>query len=92
MIKKRNLSVHSDLKTGFFSKFLIILGFVFLAFFIIEKLFLFIILDENILGTILAFAILFLGAGFIIYFFYCQLAKLSKIADEIENENTELRN
>jgi hypothetical protein len=28
----------------------------------------------------------FLGVGFILYFFHLQFVKLSKIADEIENE------
>jgi hypothetical protein len=33
----------------------------------------------------LALAIIFLVVGIILYFFHCQFAKLSKIAEEIEN-------
>ena len=36
--------------------------------------------------TILAFSIILLGVGFILYFFNCMFCKLSKIADEIEKE------
>lgn len=36
--------------------------------------------------SFIAFSILLLGVGFILYFLHCQFAKLAKIADEIENE------
>jgi hypothetical protein len=35
-------------------------------------------------NIILAFSILLIGFGIILYFFHCQFAKLAKIADEIE--------
>jgi len=35
-------------------------------------------------SSILAFSIIFFAIGVILYFFYCQFAKLAKIADEIE--------
>jgi hypothetical protein len=35
-------------------------------------------------NLILAFSIILLAVGVILYFFYCQFAKLAKIADEIE--------
>lgn len=86
MFKKRNISVYSDLKTGFFCKFLLILGIVLLIFYIIQKTISFDI-DENIVGSLLAFAILSLGLGFILYFLSRQFAKLAKIAEEIEKED-----
>lgn len=45
-------------------------------------------LSDDVIGTILAFVILFLGLGLISYFFACQFAKLSKIAEEVENDET----
>ena len=35
-------------------------------------------------NSILAFSMIFLAVGIILYFFHCQFAKLAKIADEIE--------
>jgi len=87
MFKKRNISVYSDLKTGFFCKFFLILGVILLIFYIIQKTIPLVEIGEDILGTILAFAILSLGLGFISYFLSRQFAKLAKIAEEIEKEN-----
>ncbi len=88
MFKKRNISVYSDLKTGFFCKFLLILGIVLLIFYIIQKTISLVDISENTLGIILAFAILSLGLGFILYFLSRQFAKLAEIAKEIENEDS----
>lgn len=83
-------SVYHDFKTGFFCKLFLILGFIFLIvyliIFAIQSLDIATILDEKVMGTLLAFLILFLGFGFIFYFLSCQFAKLAKIAEEIENE------
>jgi len=87
MFKKRNISVYSDLKTGFFCKFFLILGVILLVFYILQRAISFVDIGEDILGTILAFAILSLGLGFISYFLSRQFAKLAKIAEEIEKEN-----
>jgi len=87
MFKKRNISVYSDLKTGFFCKFFLILGVIFLIFYILQKTISLVEIGENTLGIILAFAILALGLGFILYFLSCQFAKLAEIAKEIENED-----
>jgi|GEM_PF-3513031 hypothetical protein len=35
-------------------------------------------------GIVLAFSVLLIGAGFILYFFYLQFSKLRSIAEEIE--------
>ena len=87
MFKKRNISVYSDLKTGFFCKFFVIIGAVLLTFYVIQKTISLVKIGENTLGIILAFAILSLGLGFILYFLSRQFAKLAKIAEEIEKEN-----
>lgn len=85
MFRKRNVSVYSDFKTGFFCKLSLFLGIVLLIFYIIQTLTHIIALNGNIMGTIFAFSILFLGLGFILYFISYQFAKLAKIAKEIEN-------
>ena len=87
MLKKRNISVYSDFKTGFFCKFFLFLGLILLIFYIIQWVIPLIAINENILGIILAFSILFLGIGIIVYFFNCQFAKLAEIANEVEREN-----
>jgi hypothetical protein len=87
MFKKRTISVYSDLKTGFFYKLLLILGILLLIFYIIQKTIPLVEISVNILGSILAFAILSLGIGFILYLLSRQFAKLAKIAEEIEKEN-----
>ena len=89
MFKKRNISVYSDLKTGFFCKFFVILGAILLISYIIQKTIPLVVLGENTLGIILAFAILSLGLGFILYFLSRQFAKLAKIAEEIEKDLNE---
>jgi len=88
MFKKKNISVYSDLKTGFFCKLLLILGAILLIFYIIQKTIHVVDIGEDILGPLLAFAILALGLGFILYFLSCQFAKLAEIAKEIENEDS----
>jgi len=87
MFKKRNISVYNDLKTGFFCRLLLFLGVILLVFYILENLFFLFRINENLLGILLAFAILLLGVGFILYFLSCQFAKLACIAKDIEKEN-----
>lgn len=100
MFKKRYFSAHSDFKTGIFCKLAFFLGILLLVismFFIVGSF----LIDEASSGilqqiysfsqttypnSILAFSIIFLAVGFILYFFHCQFAKLAKIADEVENE------
>ena len=85
MLKKRNISVYSDYKTGFLCKFFLFLGLILLIFYIIQSIIPIIAINDNILGIILAFSILFLGLGIIVYFFNRQFAKLAEIADEVEH-------
>lgn len=85
MLKKRNISVYSDFKTGFFCKFFLLLGLILLIFYVIQWTVPLITINENVSGIILAFSILLLGIGIIAFFFNRQLAKLAEIADEIEH-------
>jgi hypothetical protein len=100
MFKKRNISVYDDFRTGFFYKLSLFLGLLLLLVYVFLKVsssfigvedtsFLQLIRDfsqSSYADSIIAFSIVFLGIGFILYFFHCQFAKLARIADEIENE------
>jgi membrane-anchored glycerophosphoryl diester phosphodiesterase (GDPDase) len=88
MVKKHLFSAHSDLKTGFFCKFFLILGCILFLLYIVEVLLHPLALSEDSDGAILAFAILSLGLGIILYFFTCQFAKLSQIAKEVESDES----
>ena len=88
MAKKHLFSAHSDLKTGFFSKLFLILGGILLLIYLIELTVHPLGLSEDLSGTILGFAILCIGFGLISYFFSCQFSKLSKIAEEIESDES----
>jgi hypothetical protein len=88
MVKKHIFSAHNDLKTGLFCKFFLILGCVFLILYIVEVVAHPLNLSNDATGSILAFTILFIGLGLISYFFSCQFAKLSKIAEEVEKDES----
>ena len=72
----------------FFCKFMLFLGLILIIFYILEKTILSLDIDKNIIESILAFSIIFLGLGFILFFLSLQFNKLAKIAKEIENENS----
>ena len=98
MFKKRYFSTHDDFKTGFLCKFTLFLGIILLIIFIFFKVSSFIIGEESsgfvrqiydfsqtiYPNSILAFSMIFLFVGIVLYFFSCQFAKLAKIAEEIE--------
>jgi len=100
MFKERHFSAHKDFRTGIFCKLSLFLGFFLLLFYVFLKIissfigqnvtgFIQIIYDlsqSSIADSVIAFSIVFLGVGFILYFFHLQFVKLSRIADEIENE------
>lgn len=88
MVKKHIFSAHTDLKTGFLCKFFLILGFLLILLYLVEFFAHPLQLSDDANGTILAFAILFIGLGLISYFFSCQFAKLSKIAKDVENDES----
>jgi len=98
MTKKRHFSVYNDFRTGFFCKLSIFLGLTLIALYIIIKAFSFFIKEEsssllqNIYNfsqsgrceSILAFSLILIAVGVILYFFHCQFGKLAEIAEEIE--------
>jgi len=100
MFKKRYFKAGYDFKTGFFCKLLLLLGFVLLFIFIIFKFFSIIFDDgttdfgknlydisiSTIPESILAFSLIFIAVGIILYFFECQFAKLKRISEEIEKD------
>ena len=100
MFKKRYHSVYGNSKLGIFCKLFLYLGVFLILIFIFFTLISF-FLSENNSGilkdlynfsqtsypeSILAFSIIFLAVGIILYFFHCQFAKLAKIAEEIEKD------
>jgi drug/metabolite transporter (DMT)-like permease len=88
MVKKHFFSVHSDLKTGFFCRFSLIIGCLLFSIYLVETLLHPFGFNDDTIGALLAFAILFLGLGLILYFFSYQFTKLSKIAEEVENDTS----
>ncbi|MBN2599011.1 MAG: hypothetical protein JXA75_00615 [Candidatus Thermoplasmatota archaeon] len=88
MAKKHMFSAHNDFKTGFFCKFFLVLGCIFFILYALETIVHPLNLHQDTTGTLLAFAILFIGLGLISYFFSCQFAKLSKIAEEVEQDES----
>jgi hypothetical protein len=88
MIKRRLFSAHNDMKTGFFYKFFIILGIALLVIAVLQYAVRSLSLNEATDGAILAFGILCIGGGCLLYFFSRQFAKLSSIADDIEHDET----
>jgi hypothetical protein len=88
-VKKHVFSAHSNMKTWLLCKIFLVIGAVQLIIYILQIAFHFLPIDDsNTEGALLGFAILFLGLGLISYFFSCQFAKLSNIAEEIENDET----
>jgi TRAP-type C4-dicarboxylate transport system permease small subunit len=100
ILKEKYHSAYDDFRTGFFCKLSLFLGFALLivyAFLRISSLlinqndtsFLRLIYDVSKSGyidSLMAFSILLIGVGFILYFLHYQFAKLAKIADEIESK------
>jgi len=88
MVRKHIFSAHNDLKTGFLYKLFLVLGCILFIIYLVEMLLHPIGLNNDAIGTILAFAILGFGLGLILYFFSCQFSKLSQIADEVEQDES----
>ena len=99
MVKEKRFSAHDDFKTGFFFKLSFIIGVALLIIYLAIKATSFLISDKSSgflkelynfsissqSETILALSILLIALSIIIYAFNFQLCKLSKIADDIEN-------
>jgi membrane-anchored glycerophosphoryl diester phosphodiesterase (GDPDase) len=88
MAKKHLFSAHNDFKTGIFCKFFLILGCILFIIYLVETLLHLIGLSADDIGIILAFSILSLGLGLILYFFSRQFTKLSQIAEEVEQDES----
>ena len=84
MIKQRTITLCKHSKLFFFSKCLVILGIILLMISIILYVFSLYVQPANV---ILAFAILLLFGGGILYFFHCQFMKLIQITEDLENED-----
>ena len=82
----KTITLDSSKKTSPTCIFLFAIGIILLAIYIIDSLTNILGIDESTLGIILAFTIIILGVGFILYFFGCLFNKLATIADEIEQE------
>jgi hypothetical protein len=100
ILKEKYHSAYDDFRTGFFCKLSLFLGFALLIVYIFLRVssllinqndtsFLRLIYDASKSGytdSLIAFSILLIGIGFILYFLHYQFAKLAKIADEIESK------
>jgi Na+/melibiose symporter-like transporter len=84
-MKKKYFSAKSDLKLGFFSKTLLIIGITLLIISIILYFIPLIEDNKEISGILIAFSILSVGVSIILFFIAAQFAKLAEIAEEIEN-------
>jgi hypothetical protein len=82
----KTITLDSSKKTSPSCIFLLAVGLILLAIYIIDSLTSIIGINESTLGIILAFTIIILGVGLILYFFSCLFNKLATIADEIEQE------
>ena len=99
IIKERSFSAYHDFNTGIFCKISIFFGIILLIFYVFIKISANFFnndsngLTQNIYNfsqsaqadSIIAFSVLLLAVGVILYFFHCQFGKLAKIAEEIEN-------
>ena len=100
MFKKKYYSAHYDFKTGFFYKFTLFLGITLLAIYLLTKLIALTIGNQDVhiiqviyefsqsnsVEVILAFSLILIAIGFMLYFLHRQFAKLAKIVEEIEKE------
>ena len=100
MIKERHFSVNDDFRTGFFSKIFFIIAFIIFLVVIFSVIvgLIFPTATSGIIGLIVgiaqsstidilvAFLIITLGIGVILFFFRRQFGKLDEIAKEFEKE------
>ena len=101
MNKERHFSAYYDFRTGFFYKLSILLGIILIIIYASLKIISTFIKEESTgwvkalydfsqsskSEAIIAFAIILLAVGIILYFFHYQFSKLAKIAEEIENSD-----
>jgi len=104
MFKKKNFSVYDDFKTGFFSKLSLALGVFLLLAYVFLKIaslltgkenggffgLIYDLANSGFAESVIAFSIVFLGVGFVLYFLHLQFIKLAKIADDFKEELSNL--
>ncbi|HEC91657.1 MAG TPA: hypothetical protein ENI51_01470 [Candidatus Atribacteria bacterium] len=90
MIQKKHFSIHHDFKTGMLYRLCLSVGIFLLAVLLIIKATEIFLSYHNyppgVTGVIIAFIIIFLGIGIILYFIHYQFMQLEKIADELDDE------
>ncbi len=105
MIRKKHVPMPNDFRTGFFSRLFFVVAFILLLLVLcIASIGIFFssvtigiigfivgLYHSSILDTLLAFLIITIGIGGILYFFNRQFAKLDEIAKEL-NEETDTQN
>jgi hypothetical protein len=98
MFKKRYFSTQHDFKSGILCKLSLFFGFLFLGIYLFFVILSFVLSSESqgflkqlydiskssTPVSIVSLAMILIFAGIVLYLFSCQLAKLDKIADEIE--------
>lgn len=102
MFEKKYYSAHHDFKTGFLCKFTLFLGAVLIIIYLLTKLIAIVgnkdisiieaiyeFSQSNAAGAALAFGVILIAVGIMLYFLHCQFVKLAKIADEVEKEELE---
>jgi amino acid transporter len=99
MVKEKRFSAYYDFRTGFFYKLSILLGIILIIIYASLKIISTFINQESTgwvkalydfsqsskSESIIAFAIILLALGVILYFFHYQFGKLAEIAEEVEN-------
>lgn len=84
-MNKKQISIKSGIKLGFFSKLLLTVGILLIVATIILYYFPLLEDGKDIAGVLFAFSILSIGISVIFYFISSQFAKLAEIAEEVEN-------
>jgi uncharacterized membrane protein len=86
----KNITLDSSRKISPSCILLLTIGLLLLIIYIIDSFTQIIGINSSTLGTILAFSIILIGVGLILFFFSCLFHKLATIADEIEQECNEV--
>ena len=82
----KTITLNSERKTSPTCILLLTIGILLLILYILDSITHIIGINDSILGIILAFTIILIGVGIILYFFGRLFQKLATIADEIEQE------
>jgi len=102
MFRERHFSVQNDFRTGFFSRLFFIFAFILFVLIIFITIIGISFSNEtngiigvivglyhsSIIDVLLAFLIIAVGLGGILYFFNRQFAKLNEIAKELDDEES----